>query len=47
MNVIEYDKMTDYHNVSLSIKNNCTNDENIIDIIIPTLWLTIPSGLPF
>ena len=26
---------------------NCTNNENIIEIIIPTLLLTIPCGLSF
>ena len=27
--------------------SNCTNNENNIDIIIPTLLLTIPCGLSF
>ena len=37
----EYDNITST-NMSTS---NCTNKENIIDIIIPSLLLTIPSGL--
>ena len=36
MNVTEYDDMTDDYNDSLSIKNNCTDKEINIDIIIPT-----------
>ena len=32
----------DDHNGTLSIKNICTNNDNNIDIIIPTLLLTIP-----
>ena len=38
-NVIDdYDKRT---------PTNCTNNENNIDIIIPTLLFTIPCGLSF
>ena len=40
-------KVTDDYNDSLSISNNCTINENIIDITIPTLILTIPCGLSF
>ena len=47
MNVTDYDNMTDEYNNSLSINNNCTNNENNIGIIIPTLLLTIPCGLSF
>ena len=32
----------DYDNITFT---NCTENENIIDIIIPTLLLTIPIGL--
>ena len=46
-NVSDYDNMTDDYNNSLSIKINCNINENIIDIIIPTLLLTIPRGLSF
>ena len=35
---------TDYDDMTLF---NCTNNENNIDIIIPTLLLTIPCGLSF
>ena len=35
---------TDYGNMTLT---NCTNNENKIDKIIPTLLLTIPCGLSF
>ena len=42
---------TDYDNVTSSNDNmtlsNCTNNENNIDIIIPTLLFTIPCGLSF
>ena len=47
MNVTDYENMTDDFNDSLSINNNCTNNENDIDIIIPTLLLTIPCGVSF
>ena len=42
-NVTDYEIMTD-NNTFLS---NCTNNENNIDINIPTLLLTIPCGLSF
>ena len=35
---------TEYDNMTLS---NCTFNENDIDIIVPTLLLTIPCGLSF
>ena len=37
--------ITDDYNDSLSIDNNCTNNENDIDIFIPALLFTIPCGL--
>ena len=46
-NVTDYDYMTDGYNESLLLKNNCTDNENNINIIIPTLLLTIPCGLSF
>ena len=46
-NVTEYDNMTDNYNDNLSLNNNCTINENNIDIIVPTLLLTIPCGLSF
>ena len=46
MNVTEYDDMTDDYNDSLSINNNCTDNEFNIDTIIPT-FLTISCGLSF
>ena len=36
----------DYDNITDAC-NNCTNNENDIDIIIPALLFTIPSGLSF
>ena len=36
---------TDDYNDTLSINNNCTNNDNIIDIIVPTLLFTFPCGL--
>ena len=47
MNVTVYDKVTDNYNDSSSINNNCTTNENNLDIIIPTLSLTLPCGLSF
>ena len=47
MNVTDYDNITDVNNDSLSINKNCTDNENNIDIIIPTLILTKPCGLSF
>ena len=47
MNVTDYDILTDDYNDTLSINNNCTNNESNIDIIIPTILLTIPCGLSF
>ena len=42
MNVTDYDNMTDDYN-----NNNCTNNENNIDINIQSILLTIPCGLSF
>ena len=39
--------ITDDYNDTLSVNNNCTDKENNIDIIIPTLLFTIPSGISF
>ena len=39
LNVTEYDNMTDDFNDSLSIKNNCQDNENNIDIFIQALFL--------
>ena len=39
--------VTDDYNGSLSINNNCTDNEKNIDIIIPTILLTKPCGLSF
>ena len=39
--------ITDDYNDTLSINNNCTNNDNNIDIIIPALLFTIPCGLSF
>ena len=36
--------VTDHDNLTLC---NCTDNENNIDIIIPTLLFTIPCGLSF
>ena len=47
LNVTDYDNMTDEYSDTLSLNNNCTMNEKNIDIIIPTLLLTIPCGLFF
>ena len=39
--------ITDDYNDTLSINNNCTDNENDTDIIIPALLFTIPHGLSF
>ena len=39
--------ITDVYNDSLSLNNNCTDNENNIDIIIPALLYTFPGGLSF
>ena len=46
-NVTDYDNMTDDYNDTLLLKNNCTINENNINIITPAILLTIPSGLSF
>ena len=45
--VTDYDNMTNDYNNTLSLNNICTNSEIIIDIIIPSILLTIPCGLSF
>ena len=47
MNVIDFDKMTDDYNDSLSITDKCTLNENFIDIIIPRLIFTLPCDFSF
>ena len=37
-------KITDDYNDTLSMKNNCTNNDNNIEIMIP-LFTIIPCGL--
>ena len=46
-NVTYYDNMTDDYNDSLSMNDNCILNENNINIIVPTLLLTIPCGFSF
>ena len=47
-NVTDFDNMTDDdYNNTFSLIINCTNNENVIEIIIPTLLLSIPCGLSF
>ena len=44
----DYDKITDIITTNeYNITDNCTINENNMDIIIPTLLLTIPCGLSF
>ena len=45
--VTDYGNTTDDYNDSLSLNKFWTLNENKIDIIIPTLLLTILCGLPF
>ena len=42
--IISSSNYTDYDNMTLT---KCTDNENHIDIIIPTLLLTVPCGLSF
>ena len=47
-NVTDYNNMAnDDYNNTFSLNNTCTNKENNIDIIIPTLLLTVPCGPSF
>ena len=48
-NDTDYDNTTDYDNFlkDFIITGNCTINENNIDIIIPSVLLTIPCGLSF
>ena len=39
--------VTDYDNMTYDYNNNCTNNENIIEIIKRTLLLTLPCGISF
>ena len=43
-NITDYDKMTDAYNNTLSLNNFCTNNEIIIEIIIP-LFTKNPCGM--
>ena len=44
MNVTDYDNMTDDYFNTLSLSNNCTKNENNIQIIIPLITI-IPCGM--
>ena len=44
-NITDYHKTTDDYNNILSLNINCRHNETNIDIIVPTLLLTIPCGL--
>ena len=39
--------ITDDYNDTISINNNCTDNDNDIDIMVPALLFTIPNGLLF
>ena len=43
----DYDNITEYDNITSTniTLNNCTDNENNIDIIIPALLFSIPCGL--
>ena len=43
-NITDLNTTNNYDNITFT---NCTNNENNIDIIIPSLLLTIPCGLSF
>ena len=45
--VNDFDYMTDGYIETISINNNCTNNENKFDKIIPAILFTIPCGLSF
>ena len=42
-NITDYDNLTDDYNNTLSI-NNCTNNENNIEIVIPLITI-VPCGM--
>ena len=43
LDVTDLNTTNDYNNIS----NNCTDNENNIDIVLPDLLFTIPCGLSF
>ena len=43
-NITNYDKLNDDHNDTISLKNDCTNSENKIEIVIP-LFTIISCGM--
>ena len=43
-NITDFDNMTGDYNDSLSINNNCTNNDNNFEIIIPLITI-IPCGM--
>ena len=43
LNVTDLNNSNDYDNIT----DNCTINESSIDILLPTLLLTIPCGLSF
>ena len=44
-NITDYDNMTDDYNKTLSINNNCTNNDNSnIEIVIPLITI-VPYGM--
>ena len=43
-NITDFDNMTGDYNDTISINNNCTNNDNNIEIIIPLITI-IPCGM--
>ena len=43
-NITDYGNMTDDYNDTISVNNNCTNNDDNIEIIIPLITI-IPSGM--
>ena len=43
-NITDFDNMTGDYNDTISINNNCTNNDNNIEIIVPLITI-IPCGM--
>ena len=43
-NITDFDNMTNDYNDTISLNNNCTNNDNNIEIVIPLITI-IPCGM--
>ena len=40
-NITDYDNVTDEYNDTISINNNCTNNDNNVQIVIPLITIIL------